>query len=116
MSLLDEFTQGFANAIDDIRNKVVEQGWTGQQQTYGGTGGWADTKGVEAAEQPTESNIEAPEIGVEPTEAEMNEAYEDIDPPPIEIPEDDLMEMFTPPTEAEQGLDQGQDIEQDIDM
>ncbi len=96
MSLLDEFTQGFANAIDDIRSKVVEQGWSGQQQNYGGSGGWADTKGVEAPE-----DVEMADIGT------------DTEPPPIEIPEADLMEMFTPPPEAEQGIEQGQDLEQD---
>jgi hypothetical protein len=33
MSLWDEMTQGFANAVDDIRHKVVEEPWYGREVT-----------------------------------------------------------------------------------
>lgn len=33
MSFLSDLQEGFMNAIDDIRHKVVEQGWFGQETT-----------------------------------------------------------------------------------
>ena len=33
MSLWDEMTQGFADAVDDIRHKVVEEPWYGREVT-----------------------------------------------------------------------------------
>lgn len=32
-SLLDEIVSGFANAVEDVRHKVVEEGWFGRQVT-----------------------------------------------------------------------------------
>ena len=83
MSLLEDIQQGFTNAIDDIRHSVVEQGWFGQ-----------DTSG----DISSSADISTPEI----------------DAPAIELSqsEESIIEMFTPPAEAEQELvGQEQEIE-----
>lgn len=46
MSFWDELTQGFVNAVDDIRHKVVEEPWYGREVT-----GNIELKEQEPAEQ-----------------------------------------------------------------
>lgn len=84
MSLLDEIIEGFTNAIDDIRHNVIEQGWFGQETTGDINSG--DTTDTQALE------ITAPEIAPAADTAS-------------------IIDMFTPPAEQEQGLEQEQGID-----
>ncbi len=91
MSLIDELIEGFTSAIDDIRHNVVEQGWFGQETTSDISDG-VGTTGIEAPE------ITAPEIS--PAQARQQD--------------ESIMDMFTPPAEADMQQERGQ--EQGIDV
>lgn len=64
-SLSDEFFNGFANAIDDIRHQVVEQPFWGREVTDSGPAArWPEAKEVEPAQQ-REQEAPEPDIDME---------------------------------------------------
>lgn len=64
MSLSDEFFNGFANAVDDIRQKVVEEPFFGRAVTESGPSAprWPEAKEVEPAQ---EREAPEPDIDIE---------------------------------------------------
>jgi molybdopterin synthase catalytic subunit len=65
-SISNQFFNGFANAVDDIRHRVVEEPFWGREVTDSGPAPrWPEAKEVEPAQQQREQEAPEPDIDME---------------------------------------------------